>query len=128
MNERAWAEARLVASAFADLEVRPADGWARIPVYAVPAELWTPTEVEIVFRFPDGLPAQEPYAFWVRPPLALNNGATIQNTTEASTPFGDGWQQFSWRLDPWQPGATPEMGSNMLHFVRSFSARLAEGS
>ena len=127
MNERAWAEALLVASAFTDLQVRPADGWARIPTYDVPPGLWTPIEVELAFRFPDGLPAEAPYAFWVRPPLVRIDGATIQNATQASTPFGEGWQQFSWSADPWQPGATPEGGSNMLHFVRSFPGRLTEG-
>lgn len=126
MNERAQAEATLVASAYPDLEVH-SDGWARIPAYPIPGGLWTVEVAEVAFRFPENLPGEAPYAFWVRPPLVLRSGATVQNVTMASTPFGDGWQQFSWSTEPWQPGATPSDGSNMLHFVRSFATRLGEG-
>jgi hypothetical protein len=128
MNERAWEEARLVASAYPDVEVRPSDGWARIPSYPVPPGHWTVDRAEIAFRFPDELPGQAPYGFWVRPVLALKAGGEIRNATVSSNPFGGEWQQFSWSVDPWQPGATASEGSNMLHFVRSISQRLSEGA
>lgn len=128
MNDRAWEEARLVASAFPDLEVRPTDGWARIPRYPVPDEHWTVADAEIAFRFPEGLPGQAPYGLWVRPPLALKSGGTVQNVTMTTTPFGGEWMQFSWHVDPWRPGATAGDGDNVLHFVRSFARRLAEGA
>ena len=69
MNERACAEASLVASAFPDLEVRVADGWARIPAYPIPSSVWTADEADVAFRFPEGLPGQAPYAFCVHPAL-----------------------------------------------------------
>jgi hypothetical protein len=128
MNERAWEEARLVASEHPDLELRPSDGWARIPSYPLPNGVWTARVAEIAFRFPEGLPGQAPYGFWVRPFLTLASGATVQNATPAPTPFGEDWMQFSWSADPWHPGATAAAGSNMLKYVRSFSQRLAEGA
>jgi hypothetical protein len=128
MNARAWDEARLVAAHFPDLEVRPSDGWARVPSYAVPSDTWTVADTELAFRFPGDLPGQAPYGFWVRPALVLTSGDPIQNVTVATTPFGGEWMQFSWAVDPWRPGATPTDGDNMLHFVRSFGHRLAEGS
>ena len=127
MNGRAEAEAKLVASAFPDLEVRP-DGWARIPAYPIPAEIWTVDVAEVAFRYPENLPGQAPYGFLVHPPLVLKSGAPPQNVTMVATPFGDGWQQFSWSPEPWQPGVTTHDGTNMLHFVRSFATRLRQGA
>lgn len=126
MNARAEAEATLVASAYPDLEVNP-DGWARIGRCPIPGEIWTVDLAEVAFRFPPNLPGEAPYGFWVRPPLVLRSGAAVQNVTMASTPFGDGWLQFSWSAEPWQPGAAPSDGTSMLHFVRSFATRLSEG-
>lgn len=128
MNDRAWEEARLVAGTHPDLEVRPSDGWARIPRYPIPAGVWTADVAEVAFSFPEGLPGQGPYGFWVRPFLALIDGSAVQNVTPASTPFGDGWMQFSWSADPWLPAGSPSAGSNMLAYVQSFSLRMAEGS
>ena len=124
MNERVEAEVALVRSKYPELEFRDADGWARLPAYPIPAG-WGVESAEVAFQFPEGLPAQKPYAFWVRPPLFVPGGSWASNSTAASTPFGDGWQQFSWDVD-WIPGAEPELGTNMLDWVRSFARRLAE--
>lgn len=98
MNDRAWAEARLVASAFPSLEVRPADGWARLPDYPVPAG-WTDDATEIAFNFPADLPGAAPYAFWIPPALRLARGGQLNNATSSTPPFGSEWIQPSWTID-----------------------------
>ena len=76
---------------------------------------------------PQNLPGQEPYGFWVRPPLNLPGNNPPTNTSgPVATGFGDGWQQFSWSFDGWQPGLEPEQGTNLLDWVRSFARRLKE--
>lgn len=126
MIERIEAEVALVRCRFPDLDFRHDDLWARIPAYPVP-EAWGREAVELVFQAPRDIFGQQPYGFWVRPPLELPGGGPPTNTSgPVATPFGDGWQQFSWAPDAWQPGAEPRSGSNLLDFVRSFAQRLAE--
>jgi hypothetical protein len=122
-------EIDLVRAHFPALEVQPDKLWARIPVYEVPDGLWLEPNVEVVFQFPPGLPGQQPYGFWVRPRLQLVSGAAINNFTfPVTTPFGEGFGQFSWAPEVWEPQAGITAGSNMLDFVRSFRTRLAEGA
>jgi hypothetical protein len=130
MNERVAAELDLIRTAFPDIQVLEESGvcWVRIPRYQV-AEGWSATEIEVAFQMPSLLPGQHPYAFWARPALTLAGGAAPGNVSgPVSTPFGDGWLQFSWELDPWHPGAEPQQGTNMLDFVRSFFKRFLERS
>jgi len=128
VNERTLAELQLVRSVYPLLEFREGDGWARLPSFPTQADLWDHRHVEVAFRFPE-LPGQPPYGFWVRPGLALVSGTTIQNYSyPVATPFGDGYGQFSWSPDEWRPAADVRLGSNMLHWLESFKARLAEGA
>lgn len=129
MSEWLAQELSLLMVAYPLLEWRPQDLWARIPTYPLPGGIWTQEAVEIAFQLPPQLPGQAPYGFWVRPGLALRSGAGINNYSyPVAIPFGPGWGQFSWAPEVWSPGPTPINGTNMLDFVRSFAARLAEGS
>jgi hypothetical protein len=126
MMERILAEIELVRADFPDLEFRDEDFWARIPGYPIP-DGWGPITVEIAFQAPRDIFAQRPYGFWVRPPLVLPEGAPPTNTSgPVQTGFGEGWQQFSWEPDGWEPGPDPTSGNNLRDFVRSFRRRLAE--
>jgi len=130
MSERIAAELDLVRTAYPDLKVQERDGvqWMLIPDYPLP-DGWSGKKVDVAFKMPAGLPGQQPYAFWVPPGLTLADGSPPGNTSGSiPTPFGDGWLQFSWELDPWQPGATPEEGTNMRDFARSFRNRFLERS
>lgn len=126
MNERVGAEIALVRAAYPDLEVGP-DGWARIPSYRCPDDIWGVAAIEIAFSFPAGLPGQPPYAFLVRPALSLPGGIDNYSHPVSVPGFGDGWGQFSWSPEAWQPGPSVEKGSNMLVFVHSFAQRLSQG-
>jgi hypothetical protein len=126
--ERLQQELELLRSAYPDLEYRLNEQvhWVRIPRYPVPAG-WSHEEVEIAFRIPDET-GQAPYAFFVRPRLALAGTGSISNYTEAAgTPWGADFAQFSWSpLEQWLPKAEIRTGANMLNFARSFADRLAE--
>jgi Prokaryotic E2 family E len=126
MSERLEQELSLVRACYPELEVREEDLWARIPQYPLP-EGWGRTHVEVAFQVPRDFFAQQPYGFWVRPRLTLPGGAPPSNSSgPVTTGFGDGWQQFSWAPDGWQPGPEPAKGDNLLHWVRSFRRRLTE--
>lgn len=127
---RIAAELDLLRNVFSDLEARDDGGrtWVRLPSYAVPAG-WSATTVEVAFCFPTEV-GQPPYAFYVRPPLALITGAAVGNyTATAATPWGSDFAQFSWSpLEPWIPRTDVRAGANMLNFALSFASRLAEAS
>jgi hypothetical protein len=126
MIERAEAEIALVRCRFPELEFRADDFWARIPAYPLP-EGWGCDTAEVAFQVPRDVLGQQPYGFWVRPPLTLPDGGAPTNASgPVATAFGEGWQQFSWAPDVWQPGADPRSGTNLLDFVRSFAHRLSE--
>lgn len=126
MMDRMRDELDLIRSAFPELEFREEDFWARIPNYPVP-DGWGPTTAEIAFQMPRDWMGEHPYGFWVRPPLHTAGGGIPTNSSgPTQTGFGEGWQQFSWAPDGWQPMPEPRMGSNMLDFVRSFARRLRE--
>jgi hypothetical protein len=116
-----------VRSRYSDLEFREQDLWARVPVYPLP-DGWGPAAVEVAFRFPRDTLGEEPYGFWVRPPLTTPQGGCPTNASESpvATGFGEGYQQFSWAPDGWRPAPEPRCGTNMLDWVRSFARRLAE--
>jgi hypothetical protein len=126
MSQRFDEEVALVRSAYPDLEVKP-DGWARIPAYPCPEEIWGLTAVEVAFSFPAGLPGQPPYAFLVRPGLTRPGGVDNYSYPVTVPGFGEGWGQFSWSPEDWRPGPDVKRHSNMLDFVRSFAERLAQG-
>ncbi len=127
--ERIEAELNLLKGWFgSDLEYLTAGHWVRLSNYAIPSELWQPRVIEVCFQIPEALPGQAPYAFYVRPNLSTTNGAGIGNYTfPATTVFGADWGQMSWSPSAWTPGVTPEDGSNMLEFARSFADRFREG-
>ncbi len=131
MEERVAAEVALLKSAFPKLEIGD-DLWCRFPEYKVPPGIWNVDVVELAFQIPPQLPGTAPYAFWVRPPLALASGGAISNyTPNVAIPLGAGWGQFSWVLEPWAPApdiADITTGTNMVNFVESFAARLREAS
>jgi hypothetical protein len=126
MIDRIHAELELVRSYYPDLEFREDDFWARIRKYPVP-KAWGRNHTEVAFQVPRDIFGQQPYGFWVRPPLQTPEGGAPTNTSgPVATGFGEGWQQFSWAPDTWQPGPDPHTGSNLLDFVRSFNRRLRE--
>src|SRR4051794_11076837 len=129
MEERVNAEIALLKQRFPELEVRP-DLWCRFAHYRLPKGIWAVDEVELAFQIPAQLPGQQPYAFWVNPPLALKDGGTVGNySAPVATVFGSGWGQFSWAPEVWAPSAdiaTIAKGANMVNFVESFAVRLRE--
>jgi 8-oxo-dGTP pyrophosphatase MutT (NUDIX family) len=128
MTERVQQELALLREVYPELEWRADVFWARLEQYSVPADLWSQDVVEIAFQIPQHVGAQ-PYGFWVRPILQLKSGDQVKNYSfPVTTPFGDGWGQFSWAPAQWQPAAVIRDGTNMLHFVRSFADRLKEGA
>ncbi|HTZ63256.1 MAG TPA: hypothetical protein VMB51_04065 [Solirubrobacteraceae bacterium] len=126
MSERIEAELELVRSVYPDVEFRAEDLWARVPTYPFP-EGWGRKHGEIAFRVPRDVFGEEPYGFWVRPPLQVPGGGPPSNSSgPVATGFGEGWQQFSWAPDGWHPAVEVRCGTNMLDWVRSFTRRLKE--
>jgi hypothetical protein len=122
-------EIALVRTAYPELVLHEDSLWALIREYPVPDGIWTAPMAEVAFQFPPNLPGQQPYGFWIRPGLGLLGGGVINNYTyPVTTPFGDGFGQFSWAPEIWAPKADVQAGTNMLDFVRSFSRRLEQGS
>lgn len=122
-------EIELVRGAYSKLTLAPDSLWALIPDYAVPDGIWTVSTADVAFQFPPNLPGQQPYGFWVRPGLELRQGGSIKNYTHpVTTPFGEGFGQFSWAPEVWVPKGDVRAGTNMLDFVRSFGRRLEQGA
>lgn len=120
-------ELALLRTVYPDLEWRPDAFWVRIPTYQVPGGLWVQSDLEVASRIPPTV-GEQPYAFSVRPGLTAADGRQITNYTyPSSNCFGDGWGQFSWAPEVWEPHVEITRGSNMLNFVRSFAERLREG-
>jgi len=129
MSERVELELALLREIHPDLEWRPDVHWVRLPAYQLPDQVWSAQVVQLAFQIPQNLPGQAPYGFWVRPGLSLKSGGTISNYSyPVTTPFGEGWGQFSWSPEEWRPAASVRAGTNMLDFVRSFADRLREGA
>lgn len=127
--DRVEAELNLLRGWFGSaLEYRPDGHWIRLPDYHIPSGLWVPRIVEVCFQIPAGIPGQEPYAFHVRPGVALSNHVAINAYAyPTTTGFGENWGTFSWAPNSWQPGVTPQDGSSMLDFARSFADRFRAG-
>jgi hypothetical protein len=127
VNEWAVQELRLLHRCWPSLIHAEGTTWCKIPEFALPAG-WNRAHADVAFQIPEGLPGQEPYAFWVRGGLVLANDVAPTNYTfpVEPTPWGDQWGQFSWNLNPWAPGAQPGQGTSMVDFVRSFAGRLRE--
>lgn len=124
-SERVQAEIELLERRYSDVECRD-DGWCRLGRYELP-EGWSESEVELAFRVPLNIPGEIPYAFWTRPFLTLKSGAAPNNTSgPVETGFGQSWQQWSWQLEGWSPGPTPQDGNNMVDHVRSIAYRLKQ--
>jgi hypothetical protein len=76
--------------------------------------------VDILIKVPPTFPDARPDMFWVKPPLALANGAQPQATSTENI-GGESWQRYSWHLQPhaWHAGT-----SRLRDFVRAVLARL----
>jgi hypothetical protein len=130
MSERLEEELALLRTEYPDLE-HVFDGtghWIRIASHPVRSEIWGRDEVEVACQIPAQI-GVAPYAFRVRPGLALPGGALPTNYTyPAATPWGSDWGQFSWSPMTWLPTADIRAGANMLKFIRSFAERLGEAT
>jgi hypothetical protein len=127
MNDRGEQELGMLRACYPTLEFQENGQWVRLANYPTNS-LWASDEIEVAFQFPENLPGQEPYSFYVRPDLRLRDGTSPDNYTYPNTtPWGDDWGRFSWSLDPWIPRAELAEGSNMVQFVRSFAGRLGQG-
>ena len=102
-------------------------GGVRVLAYPLP-DGWGRPDAEIAFRFPRDTLVEQPYGFWVRPRLVLPDGGNPSDAAPelVSTGFGEGYQQFSWAPETWQPAPDLRCGTNMLDWVRSFHRRLTE--
>jgi len=127
MTEWLQAEARRLQAAFPDLEHTDGGLWFRLPTYGVPPG-WSESEVELAIQLPQGMPAQDPYGFWIRPAVTLNDGCAPSNSSgPVEVPgLGSGWLQFSWAPEGWRWGASPGEGPGMVEFVRSVGRRMRE--
>jgi hypothetical protein len=131
MNPRIDEELQLLRTWFGERLQYSAEGnWVKIDTYCLDPALWSPSQVEVAFQIPEGLPAQAPYAFQVRPGVTLvsTGGAPSNYTFPTSNPWGDGWGTFSWQLEIWAPGARAHDGSNTLDFARSIADRFRQGA
>jgi hypothetical protein len=124
--ERWQEEQALLREAYPNLERRDHGGerWCRIPGFVVEGSAFVPNPVDVAFRIPSQA-GEQPYAFWVSPPVTpMVGGSTSHYTAPATTPWGDDWAQFSWAPLEWVPKADIRAGANMLGFVRSIVDRL----
>jgi Prokaryotic E2 family E len=123
-------ESQLLRSFWPDLEFVTQDNlnWVMKPAYALP-EGWTQESVDLAFRIPQNMPAEQPYGFWVRGGLRLAGGGDIGNYVFPSDPVpfsSEPWGRFSWAPVTWTPGTEPGQGAGMVAFVQSFRRRLEE--
>ena len=126
----AWLAGELdrLRSLWPTLEYEDNGSWVLWRSYPLP-EGWTQDQVDLAFRIPPNLPAEQPYAFWVRNGLSLASGTPIGNYQFPSEPVpfsADPWGKFSWSPEVWRPGGVPGAGDGMVQFVVSFRRRLEE--
>jgi hypothetical protein len=126
----AWltGELDLLRSFWPDLEYEESGSWVLKRNYLLP-DGWSHPQVDLAFRIPPNLPAEQPYGFWVRNGLQLASGGLIGNYQFPSEPVpfsSDQWGKFSWSPEHWRPGTAPGLGDGMVHFVESFRRRLEE--
>lgn len=130
MNEWGAAELQRMQTEWPNLRhIDQGEDWVMFPDYPLPSG-WNVDKVDLAVRVPRGLPAEAPYAFWVRGGLLMDSGKAPDNYTYPSIglPFDavSSWGQFSWVLEPWAPGSEPGKGTGMVHFVQSIRHRLAD--
>jgi len=124
-EERAQAELMLLQNRYPAIEHRPG-GWCRLARYEL-VEGWSARVTDVAFQIPADVPGQAPYGFWTSAFLMIENGGPPGNTSgPVQIVFGEAWQQWSIQLDAWQPGVTPEAGTNMVDFARAIEQRLTE--
>jgi hypothetical protein len=129
MNDRITAELDLLRRYYPDLEYREEGRWVLLPRYTAPETIWEQSEIALCFQIPPAYPGQKPYGFYVRPRIRLKSGATINNAGESSEPpFPGEWLKFSWDVPDWRPTADLQTGANLLNYVLTIQARLAEGA
>ncbi len=129
MKERIEDELKLLRTRFSKVEYREEGHWFLLPEYPAPAGMWTNDAPSICFQVPTGYPGQKPYAFYVRQPFALGNGAPVNNIAASSEPPFDGeWLKFSWDMPDWRATDDLASGYNLLNWTLSFQARLQEGA
>lgn len=128
MNDRAAEELALLRRRWPDLAYEPAGDWIMIPAYPLP-DGWNHDRVAVAFQVPALLPGQAPYGFYPRGQLGYRGQqpSSYSFPVPGTVPFVGDWGQFSWTLDPWQPGTRPQDGSNMVQFAASFARRFEEG-
>jgi hypothetical protein len=129
VNDRCREELELLRKNWPELDFREEGLWVRIPRYQVPGDLWDRDEVEIALQLPPDLPGQQPYGFYVRPPLTLKERGPIGSyKVPVATPFEPDWGMFSWQLVEWHSRDDILSGTNMVNFVISFADRLRQGA
>lgn len=105
--------------------------WFYIPNFPIPPGIWNTVEAGVCFEAKVDYPGSPPYSFYVKGGLRAkdNPNAKPNNYEEpAATPLDGAWGRLSWQIDaPWAPAEEIHLGSNLLHFVRSFRDRLKEG-
>lgn len=101
--------------------------WVRIPDWKLPSG-WSPSVVDVAFQIKDAAD-QPPYAFCVNTAdLTYDKSVPGNWNPTAQVGFPGTWSQFSWSPETWTPTVNPELGPNMITFVRSFDLRFEEGA
>ena len=127
MTEWVTRQLELLRAQWPDLEYTQAGHWVRIPDWKLSAG-WSPSTVDVAFQIRETVEAP-PYAFYVNATTVTHNGAHPGNWSPgAQVCFPGMWSQFSWAPETWTPTANPELGPNMVAFVRSFALRFQEGA
>lgn len=127
--DRITAELDLLRRVFPNVEFK--EGWVRIPGIALPSG-WNRTETDVAFVISDAFPGAPPTGMFVQTGLRFKGNMPQSYTEPAGTqpPFPGAWGSFSWTIaeaNDWRPGVSVEKGVNLLHWVRGFSQRFAEG-
>ncbi len=129
MRKRIEDELNLLRKSYSGIEYEPDGHWVKIPNYVLPAG-WTPKQIEVVFQIPQGYPGAHPYGIYVPSGLSYK-GVRPNNYTQPANnhPSFEGvWGVLSWQQENWNPAPEITPGSNLLSWVRGFSARFNEGA
>jgi hypothetical protein len=134
MRERIAEELELLRQFYPRVEHQQLNGedWFLIPDFSFP-EGWQVGGVDVgtgpvTFKIGASYPTAEPYGFAGPSGLMFRGTAPGNPGAAISPPFPGQWQHFSWAPDGWTPSSNAREGANLLAWVRSFKARLAEGA